>query len=881
MESKRIPLKGIVRNFSSQLSEDGEMIDVINLRNKYGKLQPIKDAEKVYQSQYPIVYIHKNLDYENWISYDDNTGNLYWEAKKENGIINLVNQQIQNIGNIKNIINLANFLVITTGSETYYILYSNNQYKKFDIPDVKFDFKITEQDVVSTGDYTFLSYYKPDNYILNKKDYESLYDTINGNKNRVKDEIGKGCFTDPFIVICAIRLFDGSYGYISYPQLIFPPFEIQIGSNLSGWYYRNKSFITNTYKINTSAEDIPHIEISLNQNIQNFSVQYFIDNASDIIEAKDIITSVDIFVSKEIDFVNKNIVYIKNSQTEYLTMASYDINKLQDLIGQESQFYLMNRIEVNDIMQYVPSLETPHLLTRIDYSEETLSADYSYHKNIPDVLFTYNQKLHIANIKNILFNGFLEEFFISGQQNYLNGITIPDYALANFIIYTYIKTDSGISIVKQSVEGTIYSSLFPLYIYPDSRAYNIELYFIVANLDTQSFDVYKENIPLKPNDMFNFAYCVYNDGAQISPLYIKKGTPIATGLTSPDYDPEINISNTEISNSKIKVSSINNPFVFPPEQTYTVGSGDILGMASVTAALSQGQFGQFPLYVFTTEGIWALQVGTGEVAYTTANPVSRDVCNNPDSITPIDNAVIFTTEKGVNIISGSSVKSLSDDLDGETINISNESSVYFIQNLAEAIATIGLQSSFNDELFTDYIRTARLAYNYNEGEIYAINTSKNYYYCYSIANKEWSKRSGKFKGIIESYPNLYLQNDDNEIFKVNNENGNLKQWIFISRPVKLTGIQHKRIIRSFLRGLYNSTNSSKIAFSIFGSFDGESFELVNSVQGIAKNQRDILLGRSIRPYTYFIFAAYASSGTESEISAIDVMFEQVKRTLAI
>ena len=38
-------------------------------------------------------------------------------------------------------------------------------------------------------------------------------------------------------------------------------------------------------------------------------------------------------------------------------------------------------------------------------------------------------------------------------------------------------------------------------------------------------------------------------------------------------------------------------------------------MATATTALSTGQFGQFPLYVFTGEGVFALSVGTGDIAY--------------------------------------------------------------------------------------------------------------------------------------------------------------------------------------------------------------------------------------------------------------------------
>ena len=49
---------------------------------------------------------------------------------------------------------------------------------------------------------------------------------------------------------------------------------------------------------------------------------------------------------------------------------------------------------------------------------------------------------------------------------------------------------------------------------------------------------------------------------------------------------------------KIKVSEVNNPFVFDDKLTYVVGSGKILAMISNSIRISEGQFGQYPLYVF-------------------------------------------------------------------------------------------------------------------------------------------------------------------------------------------------------------------------------------------------------------------------------------------
>ena len=109
----------------------------------------------------------------------------------------------------------------------------------------------------------------------------------------------------------------------------------------------------------------------------------------------------------------------------------------------------------------------------------------------------------------------------------------------------------------------------------------------------------------------------------------------------------------------------NNPFYHPAINSYRIGSGKILGMSTNVTALSQGQFGQFPIFCFTTDGIWTMNIGSGETLINTITPLSRHVCNNPESITPIDGGTAFTTTKGLFIISGTEVIEISDLAEGK------------------------------------------------------------------------------------------------------------------------------------------------------------------------------------------------------------------------
>ena len=97
---------------------------------------------------------------------------------------------------------------------------------------------------------------------------------------------------------------------------------------------------------------------------------------------------------------------------------------------------------------------------------------------------------------------------------------------------------------------------------------------------------------------------------------------------------------------------------------------EIFGTALATKALSTGQFGQFPLYVFTDNGIWAMQMnqlGT----FSSSHAVSMDVAKK-GTILALDQAVAFVTDKGLLLITGSDIRNLSPNMNGEHYVVNSE-----------------------------------------------------------------------------------------------------------------------------------------------------------------------------------------------------------------
>ncbi|MBQ5662996.1 MAG: hypothetical protein IIV19_01025, partial [Bacteroidaceae bacterium] len=112
----------------------------------------------------------------------------------------------------------------------------------------------------------------------------------------------------------------------------------------------------------------------------------------------------------------------------------------------------------------------------------------------------------------------------------------------------------------------------------------------------------------------------------------------------------------------MRVSQVDNPLFFPAKNTYSFDA-DIVALCSNNVALSQGQFGQHPLYVFTNEGIWLMTVdASGAGSYLAQIPCSREICNNVAGVSITTRGVVFPTTKGLMLINGSEVVNISESI---------------------------------------------------------------------------------------------------------------------------------------------------------------------------------------------------------------------------
>ena len=315
--------------------------------------------------------------------------------------------------------------------------------------------------------------------------------------------------------------------------------------------------------------------------------------------------------------------------------------------------------------------------------------------------------------------------------------------------------------------------------------------------------------------------------------------------------------------NKIYTSEVNNPFSFPPTTggVNVVGFGEILGIRSATKALSQGQFGQFPLYAFTDEGIWALEV-SNEGTFSAKQPITRDVCNNADSITQIDTAVLFSSDRGIMLIQGSESICISEGINNELFD------VFLLNGFDQLLSISGFTSEqFKFASFQKYSKGCSMSYDYKNQRIIIFNKEYSYAYVWSFKSKMWSMLPSNFISAVNSYPDSYVMTRNNELVNLSNIDKTSIvgiPGIFITRPLKLGDADLFKTIDSCVhRGVFAKGH---VKSAIYGSRDLNNWFLISS-------SKDHYL-RSFRgtPFKYFRFVIITEFDSGESLSGTSVSF---------
>lgn len=697
-----------------------------------------------------------------------------------------------------------------------------------------------------------------------------------------EEATGKNRFIYPFFVRYALRLFDGSNILPSAPRLMIP----------------NSDYVP----LVLFREAAPQL-----QSIAFIAeLQYRINEISNLENWKDIITGIDIFISPPAYPYDESAEYDQNvGQFDYTPLTDTDIqsfgigsfvhNNIEMSGGaQYKEFLMINARNNFDTTTYQPvsvrlgarskedfmkqfyssSLSSFYNILSIDIKDIVISSEFQS-LDIPDGTISSlvarprleesfipyegfaNAKSHIYNNRLHIFDGspILPTPQCLFTQNPYQIDTSAKISLQE--IFVTLSTSEGEKVVKASIYDSLYDFTLEMtywFFYPDSRATNVLFTFKSTQGTLKSL-----TLQLTAHPFLSGAY------ALVSSFYDSFGA-----LTDIEEEELPTVNSSLSSRSSIYVSDTNNPFIFRNESTVTVGATRITALSSAARALSQGQFGQFPLYIFTDTGIWAMEISsTG--AYIARQPISRDVVLNPESITQIDSAVLFATDRGIMHIAGSQVECISETIDSDfpfqpdtlphLLRLSNVLSAQ-----ARSLNTSNPQQTILP--FKDFLKSCRMAYDYINQRIYLYSTSHPYAYVYSLKSRSWGFVASSFAGSLNSYPEAYAiasDPDGNRIVDLSRPDTAAPcPALLLTRPLKLDGPDILKTVDTVItRGDFRRGHVKSI---LYGSRDLRTWHPVwSSVDHSLRGFRG-------SPYKYFRLALLCDLQPDESISSASFQF---------
>ena len=932
---KDIRYGGVTATPSDYESPDGDLASAINLVPEDGALRPVLTPQTAFTlpDGYTLAYIHQTSAYTHYIIRHDglNSNNIlttyiYWIVQPNPGesippeAFTNDNLIISYAATIKThqINAIGNTLLVLTSEGMQYILWKDNTYntlgtafpylpisfglrgRKNKTKSENLDASGLVNDRGNTGLY--ITPFKraltpagqdPDAPQIYTQDLyiNFLTEKVMAILNPIMAEVTEdNSFTLPFLARYALRLYNGDYVMQSSPVLLVPQSIPQCVAAPPATTTTDQTYV-----------DSLEVTVSTYSTRLDYQV---LGDTTEIENWKDIIESVDIFVSPPIYTYNPagkidtvfranfhetacgipNVSCYGHSQEDwsllyYWAWETYPSSTTQlqlafprkteeeinELIVNESRFYRIASIPIAELSTDARAVVTIKDGTLSALASQKVLTDglHQMDNHIFKDSFVYNSRLNCANLER---RSRLTE--------------IPPLALIPFVSDTelgrpikLIHAHEGESHIYHTGEftNTITAIACPFLFLPDNSVTSIAF---VVEANDKSYHTHT-NPHLTLNGVYtSFGWHGINTASPCE-------DDIPSSITTTPH--------SVLEPNKLYTSEVNNPFYFPLTSISTIGSGSILHMCAAVKAMSIAQYGRFPLYVFTTESVWTLEVATDGTFGAIPPPVTRDVCHNPASITQLDSSVLFVTDRGIMLLSGSNSICISETLDDEQLTTWNPG------------LTSLIPSVYPSAPFRTFVKDARMLYDYNHQRIIVYNPTISdgsltypYAYVYSLKSKQWGMMPSTITSTVNSYPDALAvcrdsvteSNTTTPINRVSNYSHDAQgadtatTSVIITRPLKLDMPDvHKTIDTVIQRGVFDISKWSRTSDAdptfrdpqpvrciLYGSNDLNRWFLVAS----SKNHR--LQGFRGTPYKYFRLVLLCSLLPGEAVSGCSVQF---------
>lgn len=878
---QEIKYNGFSATPSDYDSLDGDLAAVAGFIPEEGSLKPIAQPKALFtlSSGYSVVLQHKTSSFTHYII--QNSSNvLYWRDLDDTSL-----HRIHSLSGVEvyQITSIGNTLVALCSDGIHYMLWKADDgdyiYLGNKIPECPISFGLK-------GKTALLS------ELENEDIFTITYDDVDTDKKNIASQVlaqvnkfiakvstDDGKFIYPFFVRYAYRLYDQSLIHHSAPILMIPSTDANPIVFAPSGDIGSSSSTLDIFAVPATLDYQPLISSS---------------QLSTLREWGDIVKSVDVFISapiytydqsgNECDLrvvnplaayfhgrfipngggVNDELISSTYQRWDYnqlykynygvdtnmqrgFNIPSFSTTEINTKVKDCASFYFLTSININELTTERADVKIEEGSLGSIVAREVMTDDYQTHDTlVPTFSQVYNNRLNIANVERLLFKGYdtaAQVAYCSGYVDYYEDTPVANAVIggnADILLYTKVQLDKSFTLCNTcSTPLSIAPWNYPYLYYPDASAKSVTLMADGSNKVTLTME----------------AHSFLNGSVHFGGLHQYFITKSGTAPTV-DANPKENLPN------KIYTSEVNNPFFFPVLGINTIGAGEIVGISTAAKALSAGQFGQFPLYAFTTEGVWALEVSaTG--AYSARQPITRDVCLSPHSITQIDSAVLFATERGVMLLSGSESMCITDILDSEepfkVLDLPQGETLISLANIsAEAVDYIP---------FKEFVTGCRMLYDYVKQRIYVFHPEHRYAYVYSLESKAWGVVSSDLASAINSYPEALAMDRYNRLVDVSTPATTASvPGFFITRPLKMGYSDILKSVNTIIQRGRFRRGAVKVA--LYGSRDLINWFLVYS------SKDHFLRGFSGTPYKYFRVAVVSSLNLDESISGCTVQFNE-------
>lgn len=559
--------------------------------------------------------------------------------------------------------------------------------------------------------------------------------------------------------------------------------------------------------------------------------------------------------------------------------------------------------------------------------------------------YVYNGKQHLYDLRNKLFEGYNlynnevidrqdNAITIAGETYYLYYAFKGQYNNRDFSIVRPLSSDYVTGIVLSMVEINIPRDHLR-FEYP--MISNVSFEVIIVNGDNKQKTIYSDAVlnnhagqnisfanDIKRDNQIagekfqHLPYEYWEQTKNANQYIIEYGTDnivndILTPLVSVsdiDWEDREESDGLIYSPNVVQLTETNNALITPNKENYSFGEKDnrVIAIRSNTGTLatSERNFGMTPLYVFCDDGIYVMQVGSGDVAYSNVIKINNDRVINPNTLqTPA--GVIYISETGVNIISSKGVKNISERMHGtptvtkqknideiENITPTHQQLVYNTSGIIELVTLHDLGDAIDvtcltpaDKDFITEIKDCQMYYNSTDNE--ACFVVENYTYVYNIRYDCWYKRHDSYRVeddfTLSKRESITALNDKGNEYtitnglvlysteeKEDNRQDISKRIAIITKYLLLNTRQYKHIERMIFNMSW--TTRDNFYLLVLGSNDGINFSMIKKihqytmVEDEPKQRQDYYLSRMLRSVKYIVICILSRDLPNTRIGGV-------------